>query len=223
MERKNSQYDKMMNPQSMYCYPGTDILINTFDCKDPEILKTIETRLTILNLGRMHLKGITGKFDYKHYMSIHYDLFHQLYPHIAGRIRDENISKGNTPFCRPEFIGDYLGQVLDEMKKKASNIYDEQSLIHFLAYYYGEINIIHPFREGNGRAEREFFRQYVVYLNRYLSFGKYVLDYSNISDVDKKLLMEGSIESACMARYDKLEMFFSRMLKPLEKDRKKTL
>lgn len=223
MESSNSHYNEILNPKSMYCYPGTDVLENSFDCRDPELLKIIETRITILNLGKLHLRGISGNFDYNHYMSIHYDLFHQIYPKFAGKTRDENISKGSTPFCRPEFIGNYLAYILEEMRKKSRFISDEKSLIQFLAYYYGEINIIHPFREGNGRTEREFLRQFVLYLNRMISFGKYELDFSVVKEKERELLIQGSIDSACRGDYKKLELFFERVLRSLELKKEKTI
>ncbi len=62
-----------------------------------------------------------------------------------------------------------------------------------MAYYMGEINALHPFREGNGRTAREFFRQ--LSLN-----AKYTLDFSK---TEKEELLTADIE-AFNGKYDKL-------------------
>ena len=61
---------------------------------------------------------------------------------------------------------------------------NEDKLIEFMADYYAKLDIIHPFREGNGRCEREFFRQYMLEINKMIDFGEYELDYSNIDNKD---------------------------------------
>jgi cell filamentation protein len=65
--------------------------------------------------------------------------------------------------------------------------------IEKLAYYMGEVNALHPFREGNGRACREFFRQLSLNAN-------YILDFSKTR---KEELLEADVE-AFNGRYEKL-------------------
>ena len=78
----------------------------------------------------------------------------------AGEIRTVNISKGQSMFAAWQFVEDQTSAIL-------AGLEDDNWLIgasreHFvqrLAYYYGELNVCHPFREGNGRAQRAFLRQ----------------------------------------------------------------
>ena len=129
-------------------------------------------------MADLYLKGITGNFDVNHYLSIHKYLFDEIYP-FAGEIRSENIQK-DIPFCLPNLIYENLVRTLEQARKNLKKITNEEELIKFLADFYAELDIIHPFREGNGRTEREFLRQYMLMLNEVIDFGEYVLDYSKI-------------------------------------------
>ena len=74
---------------------------------------------------------------------IHAYLFEGLYP-FAGKIRTKTISKGGFTFAN----GDFLPQVLKDIDKMPDNTFDE------IMDKYVEMNIAHPFMEGNGRATR---------------------------------------------------------------------
>ncbi|MCR5309712.1 MAG: Fic family protein [Bacilli bacterium] len=74
---------------------------------------------------------------------IHAYLFEGLYP-FAGKIRTKTISKGGFTFAN----GDFLPQVLNDIDKMPDNTFDE------IVDKYVEMNIAHPFMEGNGRSTR---------------------------------------------------------------------
>ena len=74
---------------------------------------------------------------------IHAYLFEGLYP-FAGKVRTRTISKGGFTFAN----GDFLPQVLRDIDKMPDNTFDE------IMDKYVEMNIAHPFMEGNGRATR---------------------------------------------------------------------
>lgn len=74
---------------------------------------------------------------------IHAYLFEGLYP-FAGKIRTKTISKGGFTFAN----GDFLPQVLQDINRMPDNTFDE------IVDKYIEMNIAHPFMEGNGRATR---------------------------------------------------------------------
>ena len=74
---------------------------------------------------------------------IHAYLFEGLYP-FAGKIRTKTISKGGFVFAN----GDFLPQVLKDIDKMPDNTFGE------IVDKYNEMNIAHPFMEGNGRATR---------------------------------------------------------------------
>lgn len=82
----------------------------------------------------------------------------------------------------------------------------------------GEINAIHPFREGNGRTLREYLRQLVELLNNYLPLPAYELDYSNVTEEMRYNLIQGSIESMKNFDYSLLEKFFASVLKEKQRE-----
>jgi len=57
--------------QSKYCYPGTDVLINKLDIRDPSLLRDMELALTSVRLHQLYERPIAGNFDLKHMQQIH--------------------------------------------------------------------------------------------------------------------------------------------------------
>ena len=94
-----------------------------------------------------------------HLCWIHRYLLTDIYQ-FAGHFRREDIMKGNTRFLAHRDIRDKLSKLLGELKTE--DFLQGQSfedMVGRSAYYFSELNYIHPFREGNGRATREFMRQ----------------------------------------------------------------
>lgn len=208
---KDKYLDSLFDSQSKYCYESTDVLINKKNIKDQSTLEQVERIHTTYVLSKLYIKPVAGNFDINHYVQLHKTLFEDLY-YFAGDFRCENISKGGIPFCRPEFIYQYLKSLLEQMKRKSLRLKSEEELINFLADFYSEINLVHPFREGNGRTQREFFREFILDLNKYINFGSFEIDYSRLNEVDKKTLILGCIESATKGTNDSLKEFFRACL-----------
>ena len=137
-------------------------------------------------------KGITGNFDINHFTSIHKFLFEDIYD-FAGLFRTENISKDYFQFAGWQFIEDELNKLLDKLKEEnyLANL-SKEDFSKRLAYYWAEINVLHPFREGNGRTTREFLRQLALkngyLLNLHKIKSKELLNASIASIVDSKPL-----------------------------------
>lgn len=193
---ENNQIDQLK-----YCYEGTNVLKNKKDIKNLDKLHEIENGLTTFKLTNLYLNDAPFKktFDINHYLGIHKYLFEELYE-FAGTFRETNISKsrepyavGITPFCQVQFIKNQLEYTLQDMKNNVRNINCEEELIEFISKYYLELNIIHPFREGNGRTLREFLREYVLVLNKIIKFGEFELDYTLIDENIKDSLVKASI------------------------------
>lgn len=171
--------------QSKYCYPGTNILINKFNIKDQEKLDIVEADITRINLLRMMDNPIKGNFNLKHLQDIHTSIFKDIY-HFAGKLREENISKGNFSFCNAQYINQNSNELFSKLKEekylKGKSITDFSNRA---AYYVSEINVLHPFREGNGRTQREFLR------NLSMKCG-YKLEWSRIA---KDIILKAFISS----------------------------
>lgn len=185
---------------SIYCYPGTNTLVNKLNIKDYKLLEEYEKATVSLKLLSLEKQGISGSFDVSHFLSIHKFLFDEIYL-FAGLLRSENIAKDDFRFAEWEYIEDELNKLLDNLK--AENYLqdlDKKTLAERLAYYIAELNVLHPFREGNGRTIREFIRQLALKNNYYLNFNlvssqellnasiKSIVDTSDLSNVIFKCL-----------------------------------
>lgn len=170
---------------SKYCYPGTEVLINKLNIQDPSKLEKAERIFTLKRLAEIHHKPIPGDFNLKHLKEIHKHLFKDIYS-FNGQIRNEQISKGATTFASPLHIESYSKDLFKELKsEKHLKHLDVEQFSERAAYYMSEINHLHPFREGNGRAQREFVRTLAMK-------NGYELDWSR---VDTKTLLDASIKS----------------------------
>ena len=116
---------------------------------------------------------ITGEFDMNHILQIHRFLFEDVYP-FAGKFRRENLLKGEFRFAQFEYIEQELEKLLKELKEEnyLQNL-NKEELAKRLAYYLSELNVLHPFREGNGRTNREFIRQLALKNGYKLNLSKY--------------------------------------------------
>lgn len=147
-----------MFKESIYCYPGTDILKNKADIKTQKELTDYENTSTSQRLTELFKRPIYGKFNLRHLINIHYYIFQDIYP-FAGKIRTERIQKGATPFANPQYIEQEANKIFKLLKEDSFlKNYSKKKFAEKAAYYMSEINMVHPFREGNGRAQREFIR-----------------------------------------------------------------
>ena len=170
---------------SKYCYENSGTLINKLNIKDYKQLEEYEAKITAAKSLGLRIKGITGDFDKKHYISIHKYLFEDIYS-FAGKFREENIGKGEFRFASFEYIEPELDRLLNELKKENFLArLSKQELANRLAYYLSELNVLHPFREGNGRTNREFIRQLALK-------NGYTL---NLKNTPPQKVLEASIKS----------------------------
>ena len=72
-----------------------------------------------------------------------------------GKLRHVNISKGNQ-FCLCMNLETYAENLFGKLAQEHYFIDTSASVPHRLAYYLSEVNVLHPFREGNGRTQRLF-------------------------------------------------------------------
>jgi len=153
-----NKYNRKVEIQSVYCYDGTEVYINKFGVLDNEMLSHLESDLTSNRLLEMSENPVRGRLGTTHFLNIHKYIFQDIYP-FAGKLREEDIWKGNTFFCKHEYIKSNLDNIFEKLKVDGylKKLCREQ-FISKLAYYMSELNIIHPFREGNGRAIREYIR-----------------------------------------------------------------
>jgi cell filamentation protein, protein adenylyltransferase len=141
-----------------YVYPGTDVLRNVRDIRDGDELEEFEARLTLLRGLQLASVPIAGEYDLAHLQAFHQYLFAGLYE-WAGELRTVVLAKTDL-FCLPEHIESYGAEILDKLADEDRlRGLDRELFIDRLAHYLGDVNALHPFRDGNGRTQRAFFAQ----------------------------------------------------------------
>jgi len=150
------------------------VLKNKFGITDYEKLHQLEKTILVEKLTMLVLNPIEGNFDSNHLKAIHKYLFEDIYE-FAGKYREVNIFKKPPKFEEYNLIGSKLDELLKYAKEKEVNTNNQFEIARFLGDFYYNLIIIHPFREGNGRAIREFLREFVMF-----KFKGYELEYSKI-------------------------------------------
>ena len=154
------------------------VIKNKFGLTDLSELERMEEKYSKIKAAKLFDEKIldtlpAGKFEAL--SKIHKYLFDEIY-HFAGEIRDVNIAKGNFRFA-PLM---YLKPALEHIDNMPQTTYEE------IIEKYVEMNVAHPFREGNGRSTR-------IWLDLILKkeLGK-VVDWSKVDKEDYLLAMERS-------------------------------
>ena len=182
--------------KDFYCYNGTDVLINKFNLKDAVQLEEKERKISLLNTIEIYnsIKLNQIKFDLKFYKKIHKVLFNDIY-NFAGMFRNIVLIKGNTRFCEPMYIENNLKALFKQLNadKYLQNLVIND-YVERIAYYYSELNVIHPFREGNGRTNRIFIdilaksNNYNLHIEKWNEKEQVEAMIESINGKDKKLV-----------------------------------
>ena len=154
------------------------ILENKLNITDPAELAREEERISKKNAKEMFETGSLDKLEagtFESLKQIHKFLFDDIY-NFAGELRKVNISKGNFRFTPLT----YLDEAIKNIEKMPQKTYEE------IIEKYVEMNIAHPFREGNGRSSRIWLD---LILKKELN---YVVDWSKVDKNDYLLAMERS-------------------------------
>lgn len=188
---------------SNYCYPICFILKNKLNIKDRNLLEEAERQITAVKILEIKMHPIKGNLNFEHLLNIHKYIFKEIYI-WAGKTRSVNISKGSQ-FCNYMFINNMAEEIFSKLQKESCLIgLNIERIIPKLAYYLGELNAMHPFREGNGRAQRVF----IEYLAQ---TAGYYIDFSEVSSQE---MIEASVDSfSC--NYNKMENIFRKSIETI--------
>ncbi len=121
-------------------------LENKLNITDPVELARVEERISKSTANKLFKSGFLDKLkagSFQSLVDIHHYLFGEIYD-FAGKIRNVNISKGNFRFAPVVYLEVSLKNI-EAMPQSTSDEIIEK---------YVEMNIAHPFREGNGRSTR---------------------------------------------------------------------
>ena len=154
------------------------VLQNKLNISDSAELARIEEKLSKKRAVELFESGYLDKLEAGKFVSlaeIHRFLFAEIYD-FAGQVRDVNIAKGNFRFA-PVI---YLQVALENIDKMPQGTFEE------IISKYVEMNVAHPFREGNGRSARIWLD---LMLKKELNL---VVDWSKVDKDDYLLAMERS-------------------------------
>lgn len=185
-----------------YCYPEANVLKNKLNIKDADSLLEAERRITALRILELKQFFPDGKLDFSYFKHLHFYIFQDIYG-WAGKTRTVNISKGSQ-FCLCQFIDDQAIELFQKLERE-NYLVDAENIAERLSFYLSELNAIHPFREGNGRAQRMFIE---ILADR----AGYEVDFSEVTAEE---MIEASYQSFNQ-NYDPMNAIMRRITIPKE-------
>lgn len=191
-----------------YLDPKTGILKNRLGITSEEELEKAEADFAGSRSYQLSKNPLPGKFDFDHLKSIHHYLFKDLYE-WAGEPRDIDIAKGDNFFAHHSRIEVAAADISAKLaEEKYLSGLSKSDFADRAAFYLGELNALHPFREGNGRAQREFI-SHLAYRNGYY------IEWKNMNQAD---MIAASIESFKKGDCSKFAAYIRANIREIEKD-----
>ncbi|RRD05161.1 cell filamentation protein Fic [Arachnia propionica] len=154
-----------------YFIPGTRVLRNKFTTPgqpygetDPTVLRVLEETATAFRLVELRVRPVEGSFDYEHMKRIHWHIFQDVYEWAGqerigpvGRFmtKDGHAYYGAGPALTAAAHAEYAKLAQRNLLRGL----DRAAFVEELAESWGELNVIHSFREGNTRSQFVFFSQ----------------------------------------------------------------
>lgn len=196
---------KYLDPDYTYIDPNSGLLRNLQDITDPDVLLFVESSAVTKRLQEIYhnpikINGIESLFE------IHKHLFQDIYA-WAGMRRKVEISKEGKQFFPTSYFDNalkYIDSLITDYNKIPKD--NKYLIAKKLAEILDNVNYFHPFREGNGRTQREFLR--ILALTKGLTLNLNPPD--NIIVYEK--YMKGTIES-------NLEILTDLIFELIEKDK----
>jgi cell filamentation protein len=141
-----------------YLDPVSGVLRNLLGITDPGELAQVEAALSASRLIDLERRRLPGNYDLDHLRAFHRYILSDVFA-WAGELRTVSIAKGSL-FCLPQHLvtagADVFGRLAAADRLRGLN---RELFIGRTAEFLADVNALHPFREGNGRAQRAFFSQ----------------------------------------------------------------
>ena len=139
--------------------PRTGVFRNRLGITDRTELAAAERTLTGVRVDQLRRRRVAGRYNLDHLRAFHWTIFQDVYP-WAGQLRTVLIVKAGASFCLPHQIVDTAADVFGRLAA-AHHLRgrDRDGLLDGVTALLGEVNALHPFREGNGRTQRAFLGQ----------------------------------------------------------------
>jgi fido (protein-threonine AMPylation protein) len=168
-----------------YLDPASGVLKNRFGITDAATLEATEADSVAARARELSLSPLKGRLDLAHLQAIHRYLFGDVYE-WAGQPRTIDISKGGHVFAHHAHIASAAAPIFQKLaEEKHLSGLGPTAFSERAAHYLGELNALHPFREGNGRAQRE-------YVSHLAHAAGYYIAWENVKQPE---MLEASIDS----------------------------
>lgn len=131
---------------------------NLLGIRTYEELEEAEALAFLLRAVELERHAYPFSFSMDGFQDLHRHLFQDIYP-FAGTFRDVQLMKGSTRFCQVQFL-DRNAKDLFRKVQVEPNWTSLEEAINRMAFFKAELNMLHPFREGNGRTIRIFIHAY---------------------------------------------------------------
>lgn len=153
-----NQYEgyKYIDPNNQYTYPDSTVLVNKQNITNIEEAYRNEHLFVTRRLADLRLEPI-HVYSMSDILAIHNYLFQDVYA-WAGQYRKVNISKSGNPFMPIQSFNTaetHMNNLIHSYHQTASS---KDEIIMHLSEILDNLNYFHPFREGNGRTQREVIR-----------------------------------------------------------------
>jgi cell filamentation protein, protein adenylyltransferase len=182
-------------PDDPYADPATGVLRNKLGLRGSAELEAAEREITHAALIFLRESPVPASYDLRHLCEIHHRIFGDIYD-WAGQLRTVAIAKGSW-FCLPQYIESSAAEIFRALHGESLlRGLPRDAFIERLTYYLGEVNAVHPFREGNGRAQRAFFEPLA-------SHAGFILDWQHL-DADRNVVASAAIMSGDSAPMRKM-------------------
>ncbi|MEV6288366.1 Fic family protein [Kribbella sp. NPDC051770] len=140
--------------------PGGNVLRNKLGLTDADRLRAAEYRIRAMRQGELQ-RGevdIPRTSDLPHLQAIHQHLFQDVYE-WAGQTRDVDLVKDGQPFVEHGWAPQWIENTGSKMRGVDWPNISREDFVRTAATAYAELNLAHPFREGNGASTKLFLQQ----------------------------------------------------------------
>ena len=200
-----------------YTYPGSPVLRNLLDEQDRVRLLAAEYEMTFYRRRELLEHPVEGQFDLDHLREIHRRLYQDIWS-WAGQLRTVEIAKGSSKFHPSSLVEPAFASVHEWLIEGTSLLSDADINRHGVAGHtindrdfvanaadlLEKVNYLHPFREGNGRAQR-------VYLDQIASRSGRGLSWCNVDRIENEL---ASVRAFDLAAGEPFRPLLAAVLKP---------
>jgi cell filamentation protein len=142
-----------------YLDPRSGVFRNRLGLTDWAESAIAEKQFSAMPWIQLKRRRVPGQYDLDHLRVFHWMIFQDVYP-WAGQLRTVLIVKAGASFCLPHQIvdtaADIVGRLADDRYLRGR---ERERSLDGLTALLADVNALHPFREGNGRAQRSFLSQ----------------------------------------------------------------